>query len=216
MLSELITEVQALTGREDDTRLITSSRIVRWLNEAQIEIVQKCIGHIDLEVKDVDAITLVAGTYSYSFSALTPTVMYPLRAYYMDGARSGEIEYLDTDEFDDEYPDPTSVTGTIPQCFTRRGSSLELFPVPSSAEAGKYLRLDYTKRPTAFTTSTLTATCDMSDADKGLIFYAVAEAFRAIGNKQAESDSWRNNFLVWLEEYRQEKDGLYLSDAKIL
>lgn len=215
-LTQLIAEVQSLTGRTGDTVLITSARVVRFLNEAQADIAKTCPGHIDLEVSDSDAITLVAGTYSYSFASLSPTVLYPMRAFYMDGMQSQELEYVDTDEFDNEYPSPADMTPGVPTYFTRRASSIEVYPVPTSADAGKYIRLVYTKKPTDFTTSTLTATCDMSDADQGLIYYAISEALAAIGNKDSESINWRQRYAAWLETYRQEKDGLYLAEGNSL
>jgi hypothetical protein len=205
-LSELIAEVQALTGRSDDAVLITSARIVRFLNDAQTEIVRFCPGHIDLEVKDADALTLVTSTYSYSFAALSPAVFHLWAAYYMDGVQSYEMLYRDTEDFDRDHPDPTAYSG-MPTQWTRRAATIEVYPLPTTAENGKYIRLDYTKTPTAFSTGSLTATCQMSDAHKGLIYYSVAEAFRAIGGHQAEADAYKGYFNEWLVDYHDLKDG---------
>ena len=215
-LSELITEVQALTGREGDTVLITSARVIRWLNEAQNKIINRCYGHLDLETKKADAIELVADTYSYDFSSISPAIHYLLHAYWIDGSASRELDYLDTDKFDEEYPSPSDLATGIPTEFTRRGSTIEIYPVPTSGEAGKYIRLDYTKKPTAFSSDDTTATCDMSDADQGLIYYAVSEAWAAVGNKEQESITWKNRFLDWLESYRAEKDSLYMIECNNL
>lgn len=214
-LSELITEVQALTGREDDTVLITSARVTRFLNEGQDEIARACIGHVDLETKDADAITLVTGTYSYSYAAISPAVLHLWNAFYMDGTSSCEMLYRDTEDFDRDYPDPTQYDGQ-PVEWTRRGSSIEVYPRPTSAENGKYIRLDYAKKPTAFAVASLSATCTMTDADKGLIYYAVSEAFRAIGGHQAESDEYKKWFYEWLGTYRQDKDGRYMAEGNRL
>jgi hypothetical protein len=214
-LTELITEVQALTGREDDTVLITQARVVRFLNDAQDVIARACVGHLDLETKDADAITIATGTYSYSFAAITPAVLHLLDAYYMDGAQSYKLCYRDTADFDEDYPDPTVYSGT-PSEWTRRGSSIEVYPLPTSAENGKYIRLNYTKAPTAFSVSSLSASCTMTDADKGLIYYAVSEAFRAIGGHQAEADDYKKWFYEWLGDYRKLKDGLYCCESNEL
>jgi hypothetical protein len=213
-LAELIAEVQALTGRENDTVLITSARIIRWLNEAQIDIARICSGHINLETSDPDAITLVADTFSYSIAALNPSLLHLLKAYYMDGSQSRELSYTDTDTFDTAYPDIASLAGAIPQEYTRRGNTIEVFPKPTSSEAGKYIRLDYTKRPTAFSTGSLSATCELADADQGLIYYAVSEAYKAMGNKQDMALVYRNpqgtgHYDIWLSDYRKNYDGLY-------
>jgi len=209
-LSELITEVQALTGREDDAELITQARVVRFLNMAQDEIVKTCFGHIDLETKDADAITLATETYSYSFASLTPEVFHLLDVFYMDGSMSKKLHYRDTEDFDEDHPDPTLFSG-IPTEWTRRGATIEIYPIPSESEDGKYLRVDYTKVPTAFSTSSLTATCNMAMADQGLVYFAVSEAFKSIGGHPQESADYRNDFYTWLEEYRRLKDGRYLS-----
>lgn len=207
ILTELIAEIQALTGRDEDTVLVTDERIVRWLNEAQIHIVKKCVGHIDLETKHVTAIALEDGVYSYGFEGVTPTVFHLLEAYYLDGVLSRRMGYVETDTFDKAYPSPADCADGIPQEWTRRGYAIEVYPVPTASESGKYIRLDYTKRPTAFSISSLEAACDMSDADQGLIYYAASEAFKAIGSKQSESDTYMQYFLSWLEDYRQQKDG---------
>lgn len=224
-VSELIDEVQTLVGRPDDVDpiLITPARIVRWLNEAQLDIVDKCTGHLDLEHKHVTAVALAAGTFSYSITSISPTVRHLLKVFYLDGASSKMLNYRDTEEFDRDYPSPSNLATGIPSKWTRRANAIEVYAVPTSAEAGKYLRLDYTKKPTMFTTSSLSATCDMSDADTGLIYYAVAEAFRAIGgDKIVEANNYRNIALKtgwyydWLEEYQKLKDGLYATDANTL
>jgi len=218
--TEMITEVQALTGRENDTVLITSARVLRWLNEGQLEIALECTGHLDLETKHATALTLVASTYSYSFSAITPTVLHLLTAFYMDGTGSKELLYRDTEDFDRDHPIPSLQTG-IPNQYTRRGSTIEIYPAPSSAEAGKYIRLDYTKRPTDM--SIAQTTSQLVDSDKGLIYYAVAEAFRAIGgDKVAEANLYRDTvnktgwFYDWLYDYKLQKDGRYHSAANRL
>lgn len=303
ILSALIAEVQALTGREDDTVLVTSARVIRWLNDAQQYIVKRCIGHLDLETKDADAISLISGVYSHSFAYLSPTVQHLLDVYYMDGAQSRQLWYRETSKFDEEHPDPSLYEG-IPCEWTRRGNAIELYPTPSDSEGAyseitlaetvtattwstdgktmtgsgstwktagvtlvevgdvikivsgtnatagycqvvtvtndteivldrsigaspsgvtykfykkvKVLRLNYTKRPETFVIGTLTASSDMSDSEQGLIYFAVSEAFKAIGGKQAESDTYMQYYLAWLDDYRQQKDGLYLAESNNL
>jgi hypothetical protein len=213
--AELVAEVQVLTGRENDTALIIPARITRFLNEGQTVVARKCLGHIDLETKDPDAMTLVTATYSYSFTALSPAVLHPIGLFYMDGASSQKLTYKETDTFDEDYPDPTQTSG-IPQFWTRRGSTIEVWPPPSSSENGKYLRLDYSKAPTAFTVAATTATCTMAEADKGLIYYAASESFRAIGNKVTEADDQKKWFYEWLDEYQRDKDGLFMNEANVI
>lgn len=215
-LSDLIVEVQALCGHQDDDVLITQSRVTNWLNWAQLRTVRRCPGHMDLETSDVTAFTLVASTWKYSFSGFSPAVFYPLRLYYLDGTQSQLLKYLDTDHFDRDYPSPADLRDGIPFEWTRRAKTVEIYPVPTSGEAGNYLRLDFTKTPTAFDTATLAGTSDLSEADEGLIHFAVSEAFSAIGNKDADVVKYRAKFEDWLDTYRMDKDSLFLAEANTL
>lgn len=211
-IGQMVLEIQTLTGRVGDTELVTTARCVRWANEAQFDIASVCPGHVDLEYKHATAVTLLDATYSYSLTGISPTILYFLRAYYMDGASSYELDYKKTEDFDYDYPSPSDLTGGRPTTVTKRGKTLEIVPVPTSGEAGHYLRLDYTKRPTSFVTDSLTATCDMEDADEGIIQFGVSRAFKAIGgDKLSESDRYMNYYLAWREGYREKKDGLMMS-----
>jgi hypothetical protein len=212
--SELTTEIQAVTGREDDTVLITNARCTRFLNECQNKIVRVCTGHIDLETDDTTALTLVTDQVSYALSGVSPSVKHPLRLYYMDDEQSKELKYVDTDTFDADHPYPTDTSG-VPREWTRRAGDIEIWPPPSSGENGKYLRLVYTKVPTAFATGSPTATCDMSDADHGLIFYGAAHAFLAIGDRE-QFNNFMMAFTDWLSDYQKDYDGEYLALAHIL
>jgi len=215
-LSELITEVQALSKRTSDMVLITQSRVANFLNWAQMRIVRRCPGHVDLETSDVSAITLIASTWQYSFASLSPKVFYPLRLYYMDETASVELYYLETDHFDRDFPSPADLADGIPDLFTRRGSSFEIYPVPTAAEAGNFLRLDYTKIPTAFDTDLLSGTSELLDSDEGLIMFATSEAFSAIGNKDAEAAKYMGKFELWLDNYRMDKDSLFMAEGNSL
>jgi hypothetical protein len=209
-LAELITEIQCLSGRTGDTVLITSARITRWLNEAQDAIVRVCVGHLDLETRGSLA-ALVSGTYQYPLSAVSPSVQHVLDIAYIDGTQSKPLDYIDTDQFDDDYPDPANsgITG-IPCQWTRRGQYIEVYPVPGSAEATKVVKINYTKKPTAFAVASPSAVCSMLECDNGLIWYALAEAWVVIGQNDAEVVKYRVLFKNWLEdEYRPYKDGLY-------
>jgi len=215
-LSELITEVQELCGHTGDTTLITQGRVTNFLNWAQTRILRTCPGHIDLETNDADALTLVDATFEYSFSSLSPAVFYPLRLYYMDGTASKKLKYKDPEWFDLNYPSPTDQADGIPNVWTRRKSQVDIYPVPTSAEAGKYLRLDYTAVFTSFSTSSLSASSDMADVDEGLINFAVGEAFSAIGNKDTDAAKYFALFDNWLEGYRMDKDSLFMSGLNCL
>ena len=209
----MITEIQHLTGHVGDTDLVTTARCARWLNDAQLDIIEHCVGHLDLEYKHPTAITLEDGVYSYSLASLSPALMHFLRAYYIDGANSEELDYKSTEDFDLDYPSPLDGSEGPPTKVTRRGNTIEIYPVPSASEAGKYLRVDYTKRPTAFVTTNLSAVCDMSDADAGLIYFAVSKAFKAIGGeKLSESERYYQYYLDWRDTYRETKDGLLMAN----
>lgn len=217
-LGNLVTEIQALTGRVADTEIVTTARCVRWLNEAQFDAAKYCRGHVDLEYKHPTAITLATDTYSYSLASLSPALLHFLRAHYLDGDNSRELEYVATEDFDKDYPSPADLLTGIPTEVTKRGNTIEVYPVPTSAEAGKYVRLDYIKRPTVFAVGSLSALCDMSDADELLIDFAVSKAFKAIGgaDAMAQSNLYFQYYLNSRENYREEKDGLLMAGIENL
>ena len=70
-----------------------------------------------------------------------------------DIAYAGDLEYMNFDEFDEQYPQPTLAANSIPLIWYDFASTINLFPAPSlpTGLSGYALELRYLKKPTTFT-----------------------------------------------------------------
>jgi hypothetical protein len=207
--AELIDEVRALTGREDDTVLCTTTRINRWLNEAQEAVIDSCPGLPCRHIEDLSAWYCVSTSNTHNLSDLADGTYPPAHIetiWYRNGTSSFLMDFMPADEFDERYPDPSNYTATQPKSWTRKGQQVHVAPWPSSDwiaaaagdETGTY-RVVYTAYAQDFTPND-TDTSDLSQADKGLILYSVAEAWGAIGIEEKRI-LWKSKFREWLDEY---------------
>lgn len=214
----LVDEVQALVGRANgiDTVLITPARVTRWLNEAQRKIADQCPGLLDLDFKSDDSLDISTDECIYPLSELTSSdstepLAHANAAYIIDGANSIKLTFYPVDEFDELLIDPTSSehSATEPTRWTRRGDNIEIAPRPSSDYNSLKLRVDGTRYAAEFTTND-SDTCEIGNADEGLIRYAVAEAWRAIGD-EGKSAYWEKKWYNpldpanpgWLDEFKE-------------
>ncbi|KPL25591.1 MAG: hypothetical protein AMJ75_00335 [Phycisphaerae bacterium SM1_79] len=184
--ASMITEVQELAGRSGDTVLITSDRCMRWLNDAQDEIVRRCPGLPDTETDDRTSLTCVSDDVTYSLASFDPTVCHCLEVWYMDGDQSKKLKYLPPDEFETKYPDPTSgdYTPDKPVYWTVQGKDLlKIVPRPSSDEAGDTLRVLYTGYADDFSAADATRASDINHVHQMLVDYGLWQAWGAIGDE---------------------------------
>ena len=227
---QLVDEVRAMVGREGATNsgVITDARVTRWLNEGQREICERIVGINNMLFRNTDSLTTSADM-TYAISDITigdkvadPTdievVNHIYGIHYIDGANSVRMQFVHTDEWD-KVTDPTSSDfGTQkPIVWTRRGDVLEIRPIPSAAFIGKNLRIDGDAYAGDFTTNDASAS-DISDVDEGLIRFATAKAWGAIGDLVQE-DIWMKKFTNlnplggeregWLELYKRKNDELH-------
>lgn len=204
----MVDEVQDLVGRPDgDSVLIVDARVNRWLNEAQDYIVEKCPGILDTETEDT-SLTCVSDQIDYSMGSFDPTACHPNEVWYWNGDESKRLTFMPRDDFDDDYPDPTSsdFSPAKPKAWTQIGRhTLRIAPRPSSDYAGDTLRVVYTGYPNDITGSDTSA---LTNADQGLVYYATSMAWKAIGRNTEAMLYWKRftnpypNNLGWLEEYQ--------------
>jgi len=227
--NELISEVQAILGRPNDTEIATSARITRWLNEAQHEIVEMTPG---LHALELDAtIAAVSDDIAYGLSEWTSslidntsTVGDTTSNHYIahirslqvkDGVDSYEMQYVPIDDWERRFPDPTnSEHGTgKPRSWTRKGEEIWLFPGGSTDFIGTALNLKGTIYAQDFTTDSETKS-SLHAADRGLVYYAVARSWSAIGKHDLEA-VWDAKYQRWLAEYSDKLNDLHEWHANI-
>jgi hypothetical protein len=211
--AQLITTVRTRSGRSNDSVLITAEFVLDALNEAQIQIVRRSPGMIDLETIDEAAYQLSTDQTTLDLSTIDPAHISKIQLLILDidgkddGTRRQGIEYMRKDRFFCKYVIPASETASEPVHYTRVGNTL-YFNCPVSEEFnGNDLRFDYTKFATAFPTIISTNTSDIKDADKGLILFALAECYdeMALTNNRLEAKALktRGMFDAWLFKFME-------------
>jgi hypothetical protein len=229
-LTELVDEVKACIGRDDDTTLITDARVMRWLNKAQEDIAEKCAGLIALDFRNTTSVDFTHAR-SWALADWTSSITTPLggadvttsnrvchikSAYYCFSSSSHKLQFIPLSEFDDQYIDMTNVdfTSKEPRYFTRRGNNLEIAPGCSTTEVDKDFRLDGSLYPPDFTATDSTALSALERADDLLIAYAVFKAWAYIGKKD-DAQAWLAKYNGLLDEYKERNDILHEWDANI-
>jgi hypothetical protein len=218
---ELITEVRTRCGRTNDDILISESRVLDWLNEAQGDIVDNCPGLscVDMISKSWD---ISHDTKRYSTADLTDInddftlgAAFITGVWFIDGNQSVKLTYLPIDQLDQQYPDLTSTDWNQgnTSVWTLRGSTsnglVEIHPACVSADSTKKLQATGTWYAKDFTGVDSTEVSDLSNADQGLIYYALKESWAAIGEARGDSEAgkYEAKYNAWLDGYKQ-RNGL--------
>jgi hypothetical protein len=234
--SQLIDEVQAQTGRPGDTELADATRITRWLNEAQRKIADGAPALRPLMTKiqswctadqiSYNIVDLTVGDETASSMADT-SVSVTNRIFniaYVDGRDSQRLNYTHIDEWD-KLVDPTSSdygTGK-PFRWTRRANTVEMLPIPDSGHQGVAIEVVGDRWPVDFTTNS-SAVSELERADEGLIIYAEAKVYRAIGDEARHNIRMKqfsnanpsgNEEFGWLEQYARRETELHEWDGDL-
>jgi len=223
---ELVDEVRALTGRDDDTVLCTTARILRFLNTAQEKITKACPGLPCRYVEDISGWQCVTTSNQFSLASLADGSWVPAHVHevwYRNGSQGHQMDFMPKDEFDENYPDPTDTDDYSPGKpvrWTIKGQAMHVAPFPSSdykaaalGEATGHFRVVYTAFPMDLSNNSTVS--DLSQADEGLIMYAVAEAWGAIG-KEDKRAVWKQKYQNWLAEYFDDYATMSAWDNNIL
>lgn len=210
----LTDEVQSLVGRTGDAVLIDNTRVTRWLNEAQEQIVKECPFIQSLRYQSNNSIDFSTDkvrylatdiTFDITFDVTTKMPAHIENVWRVDGADSYQLAFQPTDEFDSNLIDPThsDFGSSTPKRWTLRGSYIEIVPRPSSDYDADTMRIDCVRYARDFTTES-SSVSDITRVDKGLIYYAVAEAWAALGNED-KCSIWKKKFSnprpILMEDY---------------
>lgn len=229
--ASMVIEVGDLVGRTPSTDpLITSARVMRWFNEAQREIVKKTPGLPHLSTINNTSLDFSSGTSRYSIGDITNPftdtteggLCYLFNVWYQNGLKTVKLHYVHTDEFDMEFPDIThsDFPADKPLYWTRRGSKIETFPRCATSYEGYPLMVSGTWYARDFSAADTTRLSDISGIDQGLIYYAIAEAWGAIGD-DAKAASYKLKFSNpsneggFLEKWKDSQTIVYEWDSNV-
>ena len=187
--AELIAAVRARAARSNDTVLITADFVLLALNEGQIHIARKMPRQIDLDSSSTEDYQISTDDTSIDLTTITPAHIGGIWILNEGATRQAGIKYRSLEDFRKEYV-PVSEEGSGEWTeYTRQGNTL-LFNCPLASDYDElYLRIDYTKWAAAFASTTSTATSDLSNSDKGLILFALAEVYDEIALSQPKFEA---------------------------
>jgi hypothetical protein len=207
--AQLIDKIKHIAGRGATTTsgLDIDTVLLDALNEAQRKIVKRCPNLEELQVKDITTLDALTGIYSYSIAAFNPEIMFIHDVWILNGTSSFHLEYMEKDDFDLKYPDPSSITAGTPERWTRRGNTIEFNCPVSATYNGLAIRVDYTKKVTPFPTTTSTNKSDIADADDGLMMFAWSKLLRIIARDNPMlAQEKLVQFNEWLDEFEDQHD----------
>ena len=204
--AELISTIRARAGRSRDTQLITASFVLDALNEAQLEIVRRTPGLLALDASSTTDLQLATNDTEKDLSSLNPAHIQKIWILNGDDTRRGGLGYRPKGEFFADYIPVSEESAAGPTEYTRQGTKI-VFNCPVGSDYNElYLRIDYTKWATAFPSVTSDATSDITDADKGLILFALAEVYDeiALTNPKLEAKALKTRALFekWLDGFQ--------------
>ena len=143
---DVATRVRRTFGDEAAVQ-VSDEDIVRWINDAQIELVKRN----ETVLQTTGTANIVAGTAAYSLPA-DLLILRSVRYKYDDMTSFVSLKYANLQEFDDTLNgwDGTLFTNANPKIFTRYADTISLFPTPDQSATGglKYL---YSTIPTDIT-----------------------------------------------------------------
>jgi len=152
-------------------------------------------------------IVQLAAKPTYDISTLDPAHIGGI--WIMSGAstRQESLKYRPLPEFREKYMPVSNNSPSKPTEYTRQGNNI-IFDCPVSSDyAGLKLKIDYTAWATPFDAVDSEETCDLSNSDKGLILFALAEIYDeiALAQPQFETKALKTRVLFnnWLEEYQE-------------
>lgn len=140
LVSEIATRVRKQFGDEGAV-LVTDADIIRWVNDAQLEIATK----VDVLQGSATAAT-IANTADYTF----PTTYLRIHSIKWNGRRLREINLQQAEELVPNKDDASTYPVGEPQYYWVWGNVFTLYPAPSASVA-QGLRVFYIKQPTAVT-----------------------------------------------------------------
>lgn len=140
-LGDVLTYTKRQFGDESGVQ-ITDVDIVRWVNQAQNEIVNK-----NPMIQATASLVSVAGTATLDINVLAPNML-QLEAVIFDG---WPLEPTTLEKLKSDIGGPDSTTQGTPQYFYVWANIINVWPVPSVA--GKAIQINYSAHPVSVATA---------------------------------------------------------------
>jgi hypothetical protein len=184
-VQDIINRVQRTFGDEGSAQ-ISSIDIIRWINDAQVDIVKD--NENLLQANGTADIVVSTGTYTL------PSDIYRLAGLQYQGFKLKSLTRNEFDEYVNGYASPANLNpygpGT-PEYFTIWNNIIKLFPIPDTSITGGLI-IYYTKRPSAITT-TADALSIPAEYHNAIVNYCLSQAYELDENYDA-ADRQSNKF----------------------
>ena len=208
--AQLIATIRARAGRPNDSVLITADFVLDALNEAQLHIVRKSPGLMDLVTIDKTTFTIATDDTELDISTLDPAHIDKIWILNGEDTRQNGMAFLEKGKFFRRFIRIEDMGASEPYIYTRYGHTLYWNLPVSSDFNGLSLRMDYTAWATPFPSADSENKSELSNSDKGLIYFALAECFEAIALSvpavEIKAIKTRSMFEDWLVEYQDYND----------
>lgn len=176
LVSEIATRVRKQFGDEAGI-IITDADVIRWVNDAQQEIVSK----VDVLQGSATAAS-IANVADYTF----PLTYNRVHSIKYKGSRLRELNLQQAEELVPNKDDATTYPVGTPQYYWIWGNVFTLYPMPGTSEAG-VLRIFYIRNPVAVTATTDTPELHVKYHPR-IVEYCMAQAAELDDNEQRYSN----------------------------
>jgi len=176
--------VKRIFGDEAGVQL-TNDDIVRWINEAQVDISQQ-----NQILQTTATLPVTAGTATYSLSSITPKID-EVASILLDGRRVGNIPISQAEE-SISLADPESTETGAPQFWYSWGGEVIFWPKPIQNYT---MTIRYTAQPTDVTTTASDVLALPNECFTDIVNFVLMKAYEMDENpemmavKQAEYSS---------------------------
>jgi len=150
-VGDVYNQVKRAFGDESGVQ-VTNQDIVRWINEAQVDIAKQ-----NQVLQTTATVNVIGGTDTYSLSAVTPKID-SVASILLNGRRIGNIPVSQAEE-SISLADPDGVESGAPQFWYEWAGDVTFWPIPNK---NYEMLIRYTAQPTNITT-TLTDVLSVPD-----------------------------------------------------
>lgn len=182
LVSEIATRVRRQMG-DDTSQIIQDADIIRWVNDAQLEICSSV---------DVLAQTSTAATIANNPDYTMPIDTNRVYSVKWQGQRLRQVSLQQAEEMYPSKDDSVNYPKGSPSVFWTWGNVISLYPAPSTTGASD-LRIFYYRNPVVITATTQTPELPL-DFHPRIVEYCIAQA--------ADIDDDNTKYSVKINEFK--------------